>query len=95
MPGIPRSMKFDIPDTFSTTSSNEKFVIFDHTYAKETKRIIAFASPLQLQKLFSSPLICLDGTFSIVPNIYKQLLIIQSIDVQNYDGMKTYLCFSF
>jgi hypothetical protein len=95
MPCIPRSLIFDIPDNFSFISSGEKFIFFDRLYANRTKRIIAFASPLQLRKLFSSPLICLDGTFSIVPKCYKQLLIIQSIDAKNYEGKKTSISFSY
>jgi hypothetical protein len=94
MPCIPRSLIFDIPENFSFTSSGEKFIFFDHLYSNRTKRIIAFASTLQLTKLFNSPLICLDGTFSIVPKCYKQLLIIQSIDAKNYEGKKTSIPFS-
>ncbi|CAF2057294.1 unnamed protein product [Rotaria magnacalcarata] len=86
LPCIPRSLIFDIPDNFSFTSSGEKFIVFDHLYLNRTKRIIGFASPLQLRKLFSSPLICLDGTFPIVPKCYKQLLIIQSIDATSYEA---------
>ncbi len=93
MPCIPRSLIFDIPDNFSFTSSDEKFIFYDRLYSNRTKRIIAFASPLQLRKLFSSPLICLDGTFSIVPKCYKQLLIIQSIDANNYEGKQTSIFF--
>ncbi|CAF1590087.1 unnamed protein product, partial [Rotaria magnacalcarata] len=85
LPCIPRSLIFDIPDNFSFTSSGEKFIVFDHLYSNRTKRIISFSSPLQLRKLFSSPLICLDGTFPIVPKCYKQLLIIQSIDATSYE----------
>lgn len=44
-------MKFEIALTFSITSSDESFMILDHLYAKETKRILAFASPIQYQQL--------------------------------------------
>ncbi|CAF2510422.1 unnamed protein product [Rotaria sp. Silwood2] len=86
IPPLPKSINFDIPAAFSTTSSDEKFIYFDHLYSKQTKRIIAFASPMQLKMLFTSKLICIDGTFSICPRQYKQLLIIQSIDQKNYDA---------
>ena len=86
LPPLPKSLKFDIPVAFSTTSSDEKFLFLDHLYAKETKRILAFASPMQLKSLFNSKLICVDGTFSICPRHHKQLLIIQSIDPLKYDG---------
>jgi hypothetical protein len=76
MPPLPKSIDFNIPAAFSTTSSDEKFVFFDHLYSKRTKRILAFASPMQLKKLFSAKLICVDGTFSICPRKHKQLLII-------------------
>ncbi|CAF4209639.1 unnamed protein product [Rotaria sordida] len=85
MPCIPRPMTFDIPHTFSMTSSGGKFIFLRSFIFETKKRIIAFASPLRLQKLFSSPLICLDETFSIVPKSYKRILIIQSIDAKNYE----------
>ncbi len=88
IPPLPKSIKFEIPVAFSTTSSDENFLFFDHLYAKETKRILAFASPMQLKNLFSSKLICVDGTFSICPRQYKQLLIIHTINYQNYDGKR-------
>ncbi|CAF2991109.1 unnamed protein product [Rotaria socialis] len=91
IPCIPGSLIFDIPDSFSFTSLGEKFIVFDHLYSNRTKKILAFASPLQLRKLFSSPLICLDGTFSIAPKCYKQLLIIQSIDAKNYEAYNSAL----
>ncbi|CAF1327132.1 unnamed protein product [Rotaria sordida] len=86
IPPLPKSINFVIPAAYATTSSNEKFIFFDHLYAKKTKRIIAFASPMQLKILFSSKLICIDGTFSICPRKHKQLLIIQTIDQEMYDA---------
>ncbi|CAF1476102.1 unnamed protein product [Rotaria sp. Silwood1] len=86
IPPLPKSINFEISAAYATTSSNEKFIFFDRLYAKETKRIIAFASPMQLKILFSSKLICIDGTFSICPRKHKQLLIIQTIDEEMYDA---------
>ena len=91
IPPLPKSLKFDIPAAFSTTSSGEKFLFLDHLYANETKRMLAFASPMQLRILFSSELICVDGTFSICPRHHKQLLIIQSIDPLKYDGEELFV----
>ncbi|CAF4423256.1 unnamed protein product, partial [Rotaria magnacalcarata] len=76
MPPLPKSINFEIPTAFSVASSGETFVFFDHLYDKGTRRILAFSSSMQLKHLFSSKLICVDGTFSIVPKLYKQLLII-------------------
>ncbi|CAF3461643.1 unnamed protein product [Rotaria socialis] len=84
MPPLPKSINFEIPTAFSVASSGETFVFFDHLYDKGTKRILAFSSSMQLKHLFSSKLICVDGTFSIVPKLYKQLVIIQTIDRQKY-----------
>ncbi|CAF4169788.1 unnamed protein product, partial [Rotaria magnacalcarata] len=86
MPPLPKSINFEIPTAFSVASSGETFVFFDHLYDKGTKRILAFSSSMQLKHLFSSKLICVDGTFSIVPKLYKQLVIIQTIDRQKYHG---------
>ncbi|CAF3713879.1 unnamed protein product [Rotaria socialis] len=84
MPPLPKSINFEIPTAFSVASSGETFVFFDHLYDKGTKRILAFSSSMQLKHLFSSKLVCVDGTFSIVPKLYKQLVIIQTIDRQKY-----------
>jgi hypothetical protein len=91
IPPLPKSIKFEIPAAYSSTSSDEKIIFFDHLYSKQTKRIIAFASPMQLRKLFSSKLICMDGTFSICPKKFKQLLIIQTIDQYHYEGKKMFV----
>ncbi|CAF4442567.1 unnamed protein product, partial [Rotaria magnacalcarata] len=88
IPPLPKSVNFGIPAAFSNTSSDEKFIFFDHLYSKQTKRIIAFASPMQLNILFTAKLICVDGTFSICPRIYKQLLIILAIDRHNYSVIR-------
>ncbi|CAF2131645.1 unnamed protein product [Rotaria magnacalcarata] len=88
IPPLPKSVNFEIPAAFSNTSSDEKFIFFDHLYSKQTKRIIAFASPMQLNILFTAKLICVDGTFSICPRIYKQLLIILAIDRHNYSVIR-------
>jgi hypothetical protein len=46
---------------------------------------------MQLKKLFTSKLICVDGTFSICPRKHKQLLIIQTIDQQKYEGKQMFV----
>ncbi|CAF3694570.1 unnamed protein product [Rotaria sp. Silwood1] len=52
-PILPTSAVFDIPDSYHTTASGEKFLFCD-TFIGRKKRMLLFGSPKQLELLFDS-----------------------------------------
>jgi hypothetical protein len=103
-PPFPRDITFDIPPQFRTTSSDNNFLLYDHLYARKTKRILIFSSEFLMRKMCSSNVLSMDGTFSVVPKMFKQLYIIIAIDevthsgeflfviLQNYLSLYSYKC---
>ncbi|CAF3585307.1 unnamed protein product [Rotaria socialis] len=79
-PPLPRDITFDIPSQFRITSADKSFLLYDHLYSKNTKRILLFSSEFLIRKMCSSSLLSMDGTFSVVPKMFKQLYIIVAID---------------
>ncbi|CAF2124708.1 unnamed protein product [Rotaria magnacalcarata] len=85
-PPLPRDITFDIPPQFRTTSADKIFLLYDHLYSKNTKRILIFSSEFLMRKMCSSSLLSMDGTFSVVPKMFKQLYIIIAIDEVTHSG---------
>ena len=76
-PPLPKSMNFDIPDSYRQTLNNDRFICADKT--TKNKRIIIFATDRQLEMLFESEWIFLDGTFDSCPSQFKQLYTIHAL----------------
>ncbi|CAF0806494.1 unnamed protein product [Rotaria sordida] len=53
-PPFPRDITFDIPPQFITTSADKNFLLYDHLYSKNTKRILIFTSEFLMRKMCSS-----------------------------------------
>jgi hypothetical protein len=86
IPPFPRDITFDIPPQFRTTSSGNDFLLYDHLYSRNSKRILIFSSEFLMKKMCSSSLLSMDGTFSVVPKIFKQLYIIIAIHEVTHSG---------
>ncbi|CAF4904050.1 unnamed protein product [Rotaria sp. Silwood1] len=83
MPQLPTGINFPIPVEFSTTTDDEPFILLDHSYAKQTKRILMFSSEKQFKVMCESSSLYMDGTFAITPRLFKQTYIIQAHDIQS------------
>ncbi|CAF4139513.1 unnamed protein product [Rotaria sordida] len=83
MPQLPTGINFPIPVEFSTTTDDEPFILLDHSYAKQTKRILMFSSKKQFKVMCESSSLYMDGTFAITPRLFKQTYIIQAHDIQS------------
>ncbi|CAF1387457.1 unnamed protein product [Rotaria sordida] len=76
---FPKDITFSIPEQFKMTSDEEQFIVIDHIYGKEQKRIILFSSPEQFQLLCTTTQLFADGTFSVTPRPFKQTYTIQAL----------------
>ncbi len=76
-PALPTSADFDIPDFYRQSLDGEQFICSDKTINK--KRMIIFATAKQLEILFSSEWIFLDGTFHSCPKEFKQIYTIHGL----------------
>jgi len=79
-PPIPTSSDFDIPDFYRHTLNGRLFICTDRFI--RNKRMILFATDKQLETLFSSEWIFLDGTFDSCPTQFKQLYTIHGLKFQ-------------
>ncbi|CAF1574712.1 unnamed protein product, partial [Didymodactylos carnosus] len=77
-PVLPTSSTFDIPDAYQVTSKSEKF-LFSDTLIRRRKRMLLFGSVTQLELLFDSPTIFMDGTFSSTPPFFDQVYTIHAM----------------
>ena len=78
MPTIPTTQLFEIPDVYSKTLRNNVFLIVDKMITRR-QRLILFSSPEQLNLLFTSRTMLMDGTFSSCPKIFDQVYTIHCI----------------
>ncbi|CAF4050241.1 unnamed protein product [Rotaria sordida] len=78
MPVLPQDCLFDIPDQFKTTLDGNRFLLMDDSIIRR-ERILVFSSDYQLDMLFSSPIVYMDGTFSKSPKHFKQIYILHAI----------------
>jgi hypothetical protein len=74
-PVLPDSSMFNVPESYQTTSVGEQFLFCD-TSVSRRKRMLLFGSPKQLQLLFDSPTIMMDGTFLATPPFFSQVFTI-------------------
>ncbi|CAF4990064.1 unnamed protein product, partial [Rotaria socialis] len=77
-PVIPSSVIFDIPESYQQTLSNERFLLVDLFMTRGKDRILVFSSDQQLELLFESETIFMDGTFDTTPPNFKQVYLIHA-----------------
>ncbi|CAF4668553.1 unnamed protein product, partial [Rotaria socialis] len=77
-PVMPSSVIFDIPESYQQTLSNERFLLVDLFMTRGKDRILVFSSDQQLELLFESETIFMDGTFHTTPPNFKQVYLIHA-----------------
>lgn len=75
---LPQSCCFDIPDQFKTTTDGQRFLLCDESLARR-ERLLIFASDHQLDLLFKSSIVYMDGTFGKSPPHFPQIYIIHAV----------------
>ncbi|CAF1140680.1 unnamed protein product [Adineta steineri] len=75
-PVVPTSCVFEIPDSYQKTLSNKQFLLMDFYLKRSKERVIVYATTQQLQLLFTSTTIFMDGTFSVAPSGFEQVFLI-------------------
>lgn len=87
---MPQSCLFDIPDVYQTTADGKRFLLMDETLIRR-ERLLIFASDQQLDLLFHSTIIYMDGTFGKAPPHFKQIYILHAV---MFDVCKFYSSYS-
>ncbi|CAF1494087.1 unnamed protein product [Rotaria sordida] len=76
-PPLPVSGDFEIPDRYSQTLDGNNFLLSDTTV--RNKRVLVFATGLQLAIFFQSSHIFMDGTFTVCPPYFDQVFTMHCI----------------
>ncbi|CAF1270853.1 unnamed protein product [Rotaria sordida] len=79
MPTLPKDVLFSISEQFKVTNDEQEFIVIDHIYGKEQKRIILFSGPEQFKLLCISTQLFADGTFVVTPCPFKQTYVVQAL----------------
>ncbi|CAF1539602.1 unnamed protein product, partial [Rotaria sordida] len=77
-PVIPSTIVFDIPELYQQTLSSKRFLLIDLFTKRGKDRILVFSSDQQLELLFKSDTIFMDGTFDTTPAHFKQVYLIHA-----------------
>ena len=75
-PVIPTSCVFEIPAPYQKTLTQEQFLLMDFYLKRGKDRVVVFATVKQLQLLFNSDTVFMDGTFSATPAGFEQIFLI-------------------
>ena len=78
MPLLPQSAFFDIPDDYKTTIDEKRFLLGDESPVRR-ERLLIFFSDHQLDLLFQSSIVYMDGTFAKSPPFFVQIHIIHAV----------------
>ncbi|CAF3896364.1 unnamed protein product [Rotaria sordida] len=79
MPALPQSCIFDIPEQYTLTIDKKRFLLFDEARVRR-ERLLIFSSDIQLDLLFKSSIVYMDGTYSKAPNHFFQLFTMHSVN---------------
>jgi hypothetical protein len=71
---LPSDLHFVIPTKFTVNIDGERFLLEDLSNQKRFKRLLIFASERQLDVLFQSEWLFIDGTFKAAPSMFTQLI---------------------
>ncbi|CAF1380249.1 unnamed protein product [Adineta ricciae] len=74
-PPLLESISFDIPESYQTTAQGGGFLVCDIS-TRRRQRMVIFASQKQLELLFNSATLLMDGTFSATPPFFNQVFTI-------------------
>ena len=77
-PVIPSTVMFDIPESYQQTLSAKRFLLIDLCMSRGKDRILVFSSDQQLELLFESETVFMDGTFDTTPANFKQVYLIHA-----------------
>ncbi|CAF3570067.1 unnamed protein product [Rotaria sp. Silwood1] len=72
-PVIPSSEIFEIPELYQQTLSHKRFLLADVCLKRGKNLILIFSSDQQLELLFESNTVFVDGTFDTSPGQFKQV----------------------
>ena len=72
-PILPDSSVFDIPESYQRSNSNELFLARD-ILIRRREKMLMFCSKTQLELLFGSPVVMMEGTFSATPPFLRSNL---------------------
>ena len=92
-PILPTSSAFDIPIIYKQTLNSKDF-LFKDTIIRD-KRELIFATEKQLITLFESQHIFIDGTFSVCPPFYHQVLTIHGVNHEHGEFLLILLLYEF
>lgn len=92
-PILPTSSDCDIPLTYRQTLDGKEFLFKDSMI--RGKRELIFANEKQLLTLFESKHIFIDGTFSVCPPFFDQVLTIHGIHHEHGEFLLMFLLYKF
>jgi hypothetical protein len=75
-PVIPPSCSFEVPTFYQQTLSSKRLLLMDFFVKRGKERVLVFSSNQQLELLFNSDIIFMDGTFSTTPENFDQVFLI-------------------
>ncbi|CAF1604289.1 unnamed protein product [Adineta ricciae] len=78
-PALPQSCLFTIPDIYKSTIDGNRFLLCDESRVRR-ERLLLFSSDDQLDLLFDSPMVFMDGTFSKSPPHFCQIYILHAVN---------------
>ncbi|CAF1488879.1 unnamed protein product [Adineta ricciae] len=78
-PELPQSCFFTIPDIYKSTIDGKRFLLYDGSPIRR-ERILLFGNDDQLDLLFDSHTVFMDGTFSKAPHNFCQIYIIHAVN---------------
>lgn len=78
LPVLPQSCMFTIPEPYKLTIDGQRFLLIDESRVRR-ERLLVYASDIQLDILFDSPVIYMDGTFSKTPPYFLQIYTIHAV----------------
>ncbi|CAF4007618.1 unnamed protein product [Rotaria sordida] len=84
VPPIPQSCLFDIPNEYKLTIEGKRFLLIDEARVRR-ERLLVFTSDAQMDLLFNSEVIYMDGTFKKSPSQFVQ---IYTINIVHFDICK-------
>ena len=88
LPIRPQSCLFNIPEQYRSTIDGKRFLLTEETPIRR-EGLLLFTSDKQLDLLFNSDTIVMDGTFSRSPPHFKQIFIIHAIYIDIYVRTQT------
>ncbi|CAF2891147.1 unnamed protein product [Rotaria sp. Silwood2] len=73
MPAVPQSCIFDIPEQYTLTIDKKRFLLLDEVRVRR-ERLLVFSSDIQLDLLFNSSIVYMDGTYSSTLRLQQHYL---------------------